>query len=85
VAEAGAPSLRIGWELAQSLGLLAALCGLLLCLPPVRPRIPGTPPLSLRKHELLGWSMLIAALAMWACRWHSTGAVIEHLKLTAPL
>ena len=85
MAEAGAPSLRIGWELAQSLGLLAALCSLLLCLLPVRPRIPGTPPLSLRKHELLGWSMLIAALGHVGLSLAFDRAVTEHLKLTAPL
>ena len=85
MAEAGAPSLHIGWELAQSLGLLAALCSLLLCLLPVRPRIPGTPPLSLRKHELLGWSMLIAALGHVGLSLAFDRAVTEHLRLTAPL
>lgn len=83
--EAGTPPLRIGWELAQSLGLLAALCCLLLCLLPVRPRTPGTPPLSLREHELLGWSMLIAALSHVGLSLAFDRAVIEHLKLTAPL
>jgi predicted CXXCH cytochrome family protein len=85
VAEAGAQPLRIGWELAQSLGLLAALCALLLCLLPVRPRSPGTPPLSLRKHELLGWSMLFAAFGHVGASLAFDRTVIEHLRLTAPL
>ena len=85
VAEGGAPPLRIGWELAQSLGLLAALCILLLCLLPVRPRIPGTPPLSLRKHEILGWSILIAALGHVGLSLAFDRTVLEHLRLTAPL
>lgn len=85
MAEAGAQPLRLGWELAQSLGLLAALCSLLLCLLPVRPRTPGTPPLSLRKHELLGWSILIAALGHVGLSLAFDRTVIEHLRLTAPL
>jgi len=85
VAESPAQPLRIGWELAQSLGLLAALCSLLLCLLPVRPRSPGTPPLSLRQHELLGWSMLVAALAHVGLSLTLDRAVIEHLRLSAPL
>jgi hypothetical protein len=85
VPEAGAQTLRVGWELAQSLGLLAALCSLLLCLLPVRPRDPGTPPLSLRKHELLGWSILTAALGHVGLSLTFDRAVIEHLKPTAPL
>lgn len=85
MAEGGAQPLRIGWELAQSLGLLAALCSLVLCLLPVRPRTPGTPPLSLHKHELLGWSMLIAALGHVSLSLAFDRTVIEHLRLTAPL
>ena len=83
--EAAAQPLRLGWELAQSLGLLAALCALLLCVLPVRPRFPGTPPLSLRRHELLGWGMLLAALAHVGASLAFDRTVIEHLKLTAPL
>jgi predicted CXXCH cytochrome family protein len=85
VAEAGAQPLRIGWELAQSLGLLSALGTLLLCLLTVRPRSPGTPPLSLRKHELLGWILLIAVLGHVALSLAFDRAVIQHLRLTAPL
>ncbi len=85
MAEAGAQPLHIGWELAQSLGLLAALCSLLLCLLPVRPRIPRTPPLSLHKHEWLGWSVLIAAVGHVSLSLAFDRTVIEHLRLTAPL
>jgi Class III cytochrome C family/Ferric reductase like transmembrane component len=84
VAESAAQPLRVGWELAQSLGLLAALCALLLCLLPVRPRAPATPPLSLHKHEWLGWSMLIAALGHVGLSLAFDRTVIQHLRLTAP-
>jgi len=50
----------------------------------VRPRFPGTPPLSLRRHELLGWSMLFAALGHVGASLAVDRTVIEHLKLTAP-
>src|SRR5580692_3020255 len=83
VAESAVQPLRVGWELAQSLGLLAALGALLLCLLPVRPRSPATPPLSLRKHELLGWSMLLAALGHVGLSLAFDRTVIEHLRLAA--
>lgn len=85
MAEPDAQALHIGWELAQSLGLLAALGSLLLCVLPVRPRTPATPPMALRKHELLGWSLLMAALGHVGLSVAFDRVVIEHLKLTAPL
>ena len=50
-----------GWEMAQSLGVIAAVCCLLLCLIAVRPRMPWSCTLSLKRHELIGWIALVAA------------------------
>jgi Class III cytochrome C family/Ferric reductase like transmembrane component len=75
----------VAWELAQALGLFAALCCLLLCVLPVRPRALGFITLALRKHELLGWIALAAALVHATALPAVDRSVIEHLKPTAPL
>ncbi len=83
----GAPGilLRVGWEVAQALGVLAVGGCLFLCVRPVRPRIHASSPLSLRTHELTGWLVLLAAVLHVLLLLLVDRTVIEHLKLTAPL
>jgi predicted CXXCH cytochrome family protein len=76
---------RIGWEVAQALGVLAVAGCLFLCVRPVRPRIHGSSPLSLRTHELAGWLVLLAAVLHVLLLLLVDHSVIEHVKLTAPL
>jgi predicted CXXCH cytochrome family protein len=74
-----------GWESAQTLGVLAAVCCLLLCLIAVRPRLPWSRTLSLKRHELIGWVALAAALLHVALLLVFDRRVFEHLKATAPV
>jgi hypothetical protein len=74
-----------GWELAQGLGALAAVCCLLLCALPVRPRARGLRSLPLRRHETLGWLALAAAVTHVALLPLVDRSVVEHLKSSAPL
>lgn len=53
----------IAWEAAQLLGMLALIVCALLCLWVLRPRSWSARPLSLARHELLGWVAAGAALA----------------------
>jgi predicted CXXCH cytochrome family protein len=80
-----ANSFHLGWEIAQGLGLLAALCALLLCLRPIRPRLLRARTISLRRHEILGWLMLAAAVTHVAVALSVDRTSREHLRLTAPL
>jgi hypothetical protein len=77
--------LQLGWEIAQGFGLLAALCALLLCLVPIRPRRLGTGTVSVHRHELLGWLMLAGVAAHVALALVVDRTAREHLRLTAPL
>jgi Ferric reductase like transmembrane component/Class III cytochrome C family len=74
-----------GWEAAQALGVVAATCCLLLCLIAVRPRIPWMRTLSLKRHELIGWMALAAALMHVSLLLGFDQRVFEHLKPTAPI
>jgi DMSO/TMAO reductase YedYZ heme-binding membrane subunit len=74
-----------GWETAQALGVLAAACCLLLCLVAVRPRMPWSRTLSLKRHELIGWIALAAALMHVGLLLVFDRRVFEHIKPTAPI
>jgi predicted CXXCH cytochrome family protein len=74
-----------GWESAQTLGVLAAACCLLLCLIAVRPRMFWSRTLLLKRHELIGWVALVAALLHVGLLLVFDRRVFEHLKSTAPL
>jgi predicted CXXCH cytochrome family protein len=74
-----------GWEVAQLLGAGAVIGCLLLCALPVRPRAHTTRPLSLGRHELVGWLTLAAAALHVALLPVVDARVIEHFKLTTPL
>lgn len=74
-----------GWETAQTLGVLAALCCLLLCLIAVRPRVPWSRTLSLKRHELIGWIALAVTVLHVGLLLAFDRRVFEHLKLTAPI
>jgi hypothetical protein len=73
-----------GWETAQALGVVAAACCLLLCLIAVRPRMPWSRTLSMKRHELIGWIALAAALMHVGLLLLFDRRVFEHLKPTAP-
>jgi Class III cytochrome C family/Ferric reductase like transmembrane component len=75
----------IGWEVAQALGALAVAGCLFLCLRPVRPRIHGSRPLSLRNHELAGWLVLLVVVVHALLLLRVDRSVIEHVRWTAPL
>jgi predicted CXXCH cytochrome family protein len=77
--------IRIGWEAAQGAGVLAVLGCLLLCVLPVRPRHFASAPLSLRRHEIVGWTALGAAALHVVLLLALDPGVIEHVKRTAPL
>ncbi len=85
VIEAPGIGIRIGWEVAQAAGALAALGCLLLCMLPIRPRVFASPPLSLRRHELVGWVALGAAALHPLLLLAVDPRVVEHLRPTAPL
>jgi predicted CXXCH cytochrome family protein len=74
-----------GWETAQTLGVLAAVCCLLLCLIAVRPRVPWSRTLSLKRHELIGWIALAATVLHVGLLLAFDRRVFEHLKPTAPI
>jgi DMSO/TMAO reductase YedYZ heme-binding membrane subunit len=74
-----------GWETAQALGVVAAACCLLLCLVAVRPRMPWSRTLSLKRHELIGWIALAAALMHVGLLLVFDRRVFEHIKPTAPI
>ena len=74
-----------GWETAQTLGVLAAACCLLLCLLAVRPRMPWSRTLSLKRHELVGWVALASALMHVGLLLAFDRRAFEHIKLTAPI
>jgi hypothetical protein len=80
-----ATRIHAGWETAQALGLVAAACCLLLCLIAVRPRMPWSRTLSLKRHELIGWIALAAALMHVGLLLMFDRRVFEHLKPTAPI
>jgi predicted CXXCH cytochrome family protein len=77
--------LNLLWEIAQTLGLGAALACLLLSLLPVRLRMPGRITLSLARHELLGWVALGCVAGHVLLALASDPVVLEHLKVTTPL
>lgn len=81
----GETVLRIGWELAQLLGLGAAAGAMLLVALPVRPRALGSAALSLRTHEFVGWLTLAAAALHVSLLPVFDHQVVEHLKFTTPL
>ena len=76
----------LGWELAQILGVAAAIACLALCAIPVRPR-QSTPDLTLalKRHELIGWAALGAVALHVIVLLVVDRRVVEHLKLTTPL
>jgi len=76
---------RIGWEVAQALGVLAVAGCLFLCVRPVRPRLHASGPLTLRTHELVGWVVLLAVVVHVLLLLLVDRTVINHAKLTAPL
>jgi hypothetical protein len=76
---------RIGWEVAQIAGVLAVAGCLLLCILTIRPRRFASDPLSLRRHEIIGWIALTGAAAHVALLLAVDPRVIEHVKRTAPL
>jgi predicted CXXCH cytochrome family protein len=76
---------RLGWECAELLGLGAAAGVLVLAFLPVRPRQPGTGPLTLRRHELIGWLIGGGALTHAGLALLSDHTVLEHLRVSAPL
>lgn len=77
----------IGWQIAQVFGLTAVAGCLLLLLITVRRRASPAhaPALPLHRHELIGWSVLIATALHVLILVIVDRRVIEHLKLTAPL
>ena len=76
----------IGWELAQGVGLTAAICCLALCAIPVRPRRSAPAlVLSLRRHEIIGLLALAAVTIHVIALLIVDPRVVEHLKVTAPL
>jgi hypothetical protein len=83
--EHSASRIHPGWEVAQTLGLVAAGCCLLLCLIAVRPRMPWSRTLSLKRHELTAWIALAAALMHVALLLLFDRRVFEHISLTAPV
>jgi DMSO/TMAO reductase YedYZ heme-binding membrane subunit len=76
----------VGWEFSEFLGLVAMIACLALCGCPVRPR-ESVPPvlLSLRRHEMLGWIALGAAVLHVLLAVVSDHAVVEYLRPTSPL
>ena len=72
------------WEIAQALGLCAVAGSLILCVLAVRPRAGASAAFPLRVHQLLGWSVLAAAVLHVGLSLGVDHRVIEHLKLTAP-
>jgi hypothetical protein len=76
----------LSWEIAEWLGLAAALMCVALCGCPVRPR-ESTPPalLTLGRHELFGWIALAMATLHVLCAIASDGTAIAYLMPTAPL
>lgn len=78
-------STSIGWDTAQFLGLAAVLCCWALLTIPIRPRIHPAGTLRLRRHELLGWTALVAATCHVMLALAADHRVIEHLKVTAPI
>jgi len=85
VIDRAANAANVGWEIAQAVGLAAAVGCALLCLLPVRPRAPGRATLSLRLHEWAGWLALAGAIAHVALLLVVDHRVVEHLKPGAPL
>jgi hypothetical protein len=83
--EHSATRIHPGWETAQALGVLAAACCLVLCLIAVRPRTPWSRTLSLKRHELIGWVALAAALMHVGLLLVVDRRVFEHLKPAAPI
>jgi predicted CXXCH cytochrome family protein len=75
----------IAWEIAQALGLCAVAGCLILCVLAVRPRAGAPRAFSVRAHELLGWSVLAAAVLHVGLLLGADHRAVEHLKLTAPL
>ncbi len=75
-----------GWELAQIAGLISTAACVLLCGCPVRPRnaTPATL-LSLRSHEFIGWTALLAGLCHAGGSLLADPTVIDYLKLTTPV
>jgi predicted CXXCH cytochrome family protein len=76
----------LGWESSEILGLAGAIACLALCGCPVRPRDSDPPVLlSLRRHEMLGWTALGAAVLHGLAAVLSDHGAVEYLKPTAPL
>ena len=72
------------WEIAQALGLCAVAGCLILCVLAVRRRAGAATAFPLRGHELLGWSVLGAAILHVGLLLGADHRVVEHAKLTAP-
>ena len=77
---------KLSWELAEIMGLVAALACIALSSCPVRPR-ESTPPvlLTLGRHEALGWIALGAAALHVIFSLVSDHTVIQYLLPTSPL
>jgi len=76
--------LSAAWEIAQASGFCAVAGSLILCVLAVRPRAGAAGAFPLRGHELLGWSVLAAAILHVGLLLGVDHQVVEHLKLTAP-
>jgi predicted CXXCH cytochrome family protein len=57
---------------------------LILCVLAVRPRAGASAAFPVRAHELLGWSVLVAAILHVGLLFAVDHRVLEHVKLTAP-
>ena len=77
---------KLSWELAEIMGLVAALACIALSSCPVRPR-ESTPPvlLTLSRHEALGWIALGAAVLHVILSLVSDHTVVQYLLPTSPL
>jgi predicted CXXCH cytochrome family protein len=77
---------KLSWELAEILGLAAALACIALSGCPVRPR-ESTPPvlLTIGRHQALGWIALGAAALHVIFSLISDHTVVQYLLVTSPL
>src|ERR1700722_5917654 len=77
---------KLGWELAEILGLAGALACIALGSCPVRPRESRPPALlTLGRHEALGWLALGAAALHVVFSLVSDHTVVQYLLPTSPL
>ncbi len=76
---------RFGWETAQLAGAVGVVAALVLLLKPVRPRTLRPAPMTLARHELIGWVVLGASALHVLLVLSSDRTAREHLKPTLPL